>query len=100
METDSRWLTERCRNEVLVLGFYSIPQVILVVSGVSSGVGILVRHLASTDLLWASIGFVPVALSAGPSLPCLTAGDIDKHRHQWPNLKGAACPSLSPFSHV
>ena len=71
---------------------------ILVVSGASSGVGILVRHLASTDLLWASIGLVPVAFPADPPLPCLTTGDIDKHRHQWPNLKDAACPSLSPLT--
>ena len=71
---------------------------ILVVFGASSGVGILVIHLALTDLLWASIGLVPVALPADPPLPCLTTGDIDKYRHQWPNLKGAACPSLLPLA--
>ena len=80
METGSWWLTGRCRNEVLALNFYQHssddPR------GVRCRVVVLLlaRHLASTGLLWASIDFVPVALPTDPLLPCLTAGDTDKHR--------------------
>ena len=66
METDSGWLTGRCRNEVLALSFYrhssDDPR------GVRCRVVVLLlaRHLASTGLLWASIDFVPVALPTDP----------------------------------